>query len=305
MILTVTLNAALDVTYDVDRLVPHGSHRVGSVRSRAGGKGVNVARVLAALGHDVLATGLAGGPTGALVRAELAAAGLAEQLMEIAGDTRRTVTVVSEQDGDATVFNEPGPVVTPEEWQGFLTRYRKLVSTVDTVVLSGSMPPGVPVNGYHELIGIAASEGARTVLDTSGEPLLAALEARPDVVKPNAVELREVTGVVDTHDAAQRLRAAGAVTVVASMGPDGLLAATPSGTWRAAPASAVTGNPTGAGDACVAALSAGLAAGADWGQTLVEAVAVSAAAVAAPLAGEFDAAVRNRLLGTTRLWNHG
>ena len=105
MILTVTLNPAWDVTYRVPRLTRHTSHRVGSVLQRPGGKGLNVARVLHVLGEPALATGLAGGATGALLRAALE---IPHDFAEIAGETRRTVTVV---DGDATVFNEPGPDV--------------------------------------------------------------------------------------------------------------------------------------------------------------------------------------------------
>ncbi|AHH95503.1 1-phosphofructokinase family hexose kinase [Kutzneria albida] len=306
MILTVTLNTALDVTYEVDGLRPHCSHRVRTVRGRAGGKGVNVARVLTALGHSTQVTGLVGGPTGELVRADLAASGLADRLHQVAGDTRRTVTVVAGDVGDATVFNEPGPRVGEREWAEFLAHYRESVRGAQAVVLSGSVPPGVPVTCYHDLIRVAAARGVPTVLDTSGAPLLAALPAHPDLVKPNAAELSEVTRVANTGQAAERLREAGAGAVVASLGPDGLLAVTGQGRWRAVPGEHLLGNPTGAGDACVAALAAALAqahdvSSVDWPRALTEAVAVSAAAVAAPLAGEYDDSVRERLLATVHV----
>src|SRR2546430_16726547 len=118
VILTVPLNTALDVTYRVGLLEPGETHRVEEVRTQAGGKGVNVARVLHALGHEVMITGFAGGPTGEALRADLSAAGLAEALVPIEGSTRRTVTVVD--DRDATGFHEPGPTVTPAEWADFL-----------------------------------------------------------------------------------------------------------------------------------------------------------------------------------------
>lgn len=305
MILTVTLNAALDVTYDVARLVPRGSHRVERTHERAGGKGVNVARVLSALGRPATVTGLVGGPTGQLLRGELSkSTGLVDEFVDIAGESRRTVTVVSRADGDATVFNQSGPTVSAAEWEGFTARFRQLVSQTRVVVLSGSLPPGVPTDGYGQLVRLAveagdSGRGARTVLDTSGAALLAALPAGPDIIKPNTDELTVATGESEPSRASQALRAQGARTVVASAGPAGLYALTPHGAWWAAPPHALSGNPTGAGDACVAALAGGLADGASdgsagrerWPALLREAVALSAAAVVRPVAGDFDPAV--------------
>ncbi|SHG67859.1 1-phosphofructokinase family hexose kinase [Streptoalloteichus hindustanus] len=296
MILTVTLNAALDTTYHVDRLVPNSSHRVKEMHGRAGGKGVNVARVLHTLGHPVVVTGFAGGATGAAVRADLARAGLADALVDLAGESRRTVTVVCAAEGDATVFNEPGPHVAEEDWRRFLARFAALVPDAAVVVLSGSLPPGTPVGAYADLTRIAAEHGARTVVDAEGEPLRLAVAARPDVVKPNAAELRATTGEADPDAGAALLRAAGARAVVASLGAAGVLAVTDEGTWRATPPERVAGNPTGAGDACVAALAAGLRDGLAWPEVLRAAVALSAAAVLHPVAGGFDDRARRRFL---------
>ncbi|MDH6228839.1 1-phosphofructokinase family hexose kinase [Streptomyces sp. MJP52] len=296
MILTVTLNAALDVTYGVDALRPRTSHRVGTTHRRAGGKGVNVARVLAARGYGATVTGLVGGPTGALLRDDLrTVANLHDELVAVSGTSRQTVTVVSRDDGDATVFNERGPHVAPREWRTFTDRFASLVRDVPVVALCGSLPPGLPSDAYARLVRIAARAGALTVLDTGGPPLLAALDAGPDVVKPNAAELAAATGCEDVVVAARRLRALGARAVVVSSGPDGLHALTPDGGWRAAPPERLAGNPTGAGDACVAALAAGLADGRRWPDVLREAVALSAAAVPCPVAGDFDAATRRRI----------
>ncbi|MFE0448737.1 1-phosphofructokinase family hexose kinase [Streptomyces fungicidicus] len=295
MILTVTLNAALDVTYGVDRLCPRTSHRVGTARRRAGGKGVNVARVLSALGRGSVVTGLVGGPTGTLIRDDLrTVTGLRDELVPVGGDSRQTVTVVSHDDGDATVFNEGGPHVTPDEWRAFTDRFASLARHARVVTLCGSLPPGLPSDAYAHLVRTAREAGAVTVLDTSGPPLLDALGAGPDVVKPNAAELAATTGCDDVAGAAARLRALGAGTVVVSSGPDGLYAVTPDGAWRAAPPERLAGNPTGAGDACVAALAAGLADGRRPPGVLREAVALSAAAVPRPVAGDVDADLYRR-----------
>jgi tagatose 6-phosphate kinase len=291
MILTVTLNTALDVTYRVPRLAPNSVNRVESVHQRAGGKGVNVARVLRTVGQDALVTGFAGGPTGAALRADLDAAGVPHDLVAINGDTRRTVTVVS--DSGTTVLNEPGPSIADAEWTDFLATYSKLAQDADIVVLSGSLPPGLPRDAYAQLITKA---GVPTILDTAGDPLLAALPARPHLIKPNIDELIDATKLTDPFDAAAALRAAGAQTVVASLGPAGLLAVTGDGTWRAAPPQALPGNPTGAGDACVAALAAGLMAGTPWPVLVREAVALSAAAVLSSVAGDVDIRTFGRLL---------
>ncbi|MFD4912600.1 1-phosphofructokinase family hexose kinase [Streptomyces virginiae] len=296
MILTVTLNAALDVTWGVDALEPRSSHRVETAHERAGGKGINVARVLSSLGHTPVATGLAGGVTGRLIRDGLRTARIRDAFVEVAGDSRRTLTVVSGDDGDATVFNGRGPYVTPAEWHLFSRHYATLVTRARVVVLSGSAPPGLPVDAYAQLIATAAAADALTVLDTSGPSLLHALEARPDVVKPNAVEIVDATGREDLARAAAELRTRGARAVVASAGPSGLYAITPKGAWRATPPERLAGNPTGAGDACVAAIAAGLEADLAWPDIMREAVALSAAAVPCPVAGDVDTALYCRFL---------
>ncbi|MCC9311712.1 1-phosphofructokinase family hexose kinase [Kitasatospora sp. RB6PN24] len=296
MILTVTLNAALDVTYRLDRLRPHASNRVHGTATRAGGKGINVARVLHALGHPAVVTGLVGGPTGETVRRDLAAAGIPDELVPITGETRRTVAVYDEHDADTTILLEPGPVVTDAEWARFLSRFDELVPRAEAVVLSGSLPGGVPTDAYAVLIRRARAHRVPAVLDADGAALLAGLAEAPAIAKPNAHELAAASGSTDPRAGAEALCAAGARAVVASLGADGMIACTPQGSWRARPPRAITGNPTGAGDAAVAALTLGLVDDAPWPDRLVQAVALSAAAVAAPLAGDFDPGVQRRLL---------
>lgn len=293
-IVTVTLNAALDVTYDVEALVPHASHRVLRVRARAGGKGVNVARVLRQLGHDTVVAGLAGGHTGTLIRADLATSGLPDALVAIGAESRRTLAIVSRRHGGATLLNEPGPEVLPGEWADFRARFDRLLVGARAVVLAGSLPAGVPPGAYAELVDAAHGRGVPALLDADGEALREAVAAGPEVVKPNTAELRAATGHHDPARGAGSLRRAGAAAVAASLGPDGLLAVTDAGSWRAVPPEVVAGNPTGAGDATVAALAAGLVGRLPWPEMLREAVAVSAAAVLVPVAGGFDPAAYRR-----------
>ncbi|AJP03124.1 sugar kinase [Streptomyces cyaneogriseus subsp. noncyanogenus] len=298
MILTVTLNTALDITYRVRALRPHASHRVSEVTERPGGKGLNVARVLAALGHEVTVTGFAGGATGREVRRRLAAApGIVDALLPVSGATRRTIAVVDEHTGDTTQLNEPGPAVTPAEWHAFQEAYGELLAGARAVALCGSLPPGVPVGAYAGLIRTARAAGVPVLLDTGGEPLRRGVAARPDLIKPNAEELAELTGSHEPLRAAQDARRRGARSVVASLGPGGLLATTPEGRWRATPPARVRGNPTGAGDSVVAGLLSGLVERLSWPDRLARATALSAATVLAPAAGEFDRAAYGELLG--------
>ncbi|MFF5857792.1 1-phosphofructokinase family hexose kinase [Streptomyces sp. NPDC012751] len=297
MILTVTLNTALDITYRVRSLRPHTSHRVTEVVERPGGKGVNVARVLAALGHEVTVTGFAGGPTGRVLRERLAETErLTDALVTAAGPTRRTIAVVDGRSGDTTQLNEPGPQIAPAEWGAFLDRYEELVTGAAAVALCGSLPPGVPVGAYANLVRTARAAGVPVLLDTSGEPLRRGVAARPDLIKPNAEELAELTGSHEPSRATQDARRRGAHAVVASLGAEGLLAVTPEGRWRATPPAPEFGNPTGAGDSAVAGLLSGLRDQLPWPDRLTRAVALSAATVRSPTAGDFDRAAYEKLL---------
>ncbi len=343
MILTVTLNTALDLTYRVPRLDVHGSHQARDVTERPGGKGLNVARVLAALGHATVVTGFAGGRTGEWVRELLSReAGVSDALVPTGGSTRRTVGIVDESTGDATQFNEPGPHIAADEWAAFLETYGKLLrcnapaghgsshpgdgppprdggsgegaagggpaggsSRIKAVALCGSLPPGVPVGAYALLIREAHAADVPVVLDTSGEPLRRGLAARPDLVKPNAGELAGITGTTEPLRAARAAQRRGAHAVAASLGPEGMLLVTPDGTWQASPPRPLTGNPTGAGDSAVAGLISGLVERLPWPERLARAVALSAATVRAPTAGEFDEEVHRDLLAQVRVEERG
>lgn len=299
MILTVTLNLAVDVTYRVDAIRLGETTQVAEVARRAGGKGVNVARVLRALGHDVVVSGLAGGSTGDAIRADLAAAGLTDQTMRIDGPSRVTLIVVDET-GRATGFSEPGPTVSGDEWQRWQAEYGMLLEQAEAVVLSGSLPPGAPVDGYAQMTATARGRDRPVLLDAGGEALARGITACPAIVKVNVDELAAIEAGSDPLAAAAALCARGPGAVVVTDGPRGMVAVTPDGRWRCAPPEPVRGNPTGAGDAAAAALIAGAVRGSPWPQRLAEAVAVSAAAAAAPLAGSFDGELYRRLRGEVR-----
>lgn len=320
MILTVTLNAALDVTYAVDGVNWDGVNRVRGVHRRAGGKGVNVARVLAALGEEIMVAGFSGGTAGTAIEADLAEAGLPTAFTPITAESRATLAVSDRAPGQASgpplvppqgvraprtaLFNEPGPEVTTAELERFVSAFGPLLARADAVVLSGSLPKGVPAGFYATLARLARDHGVPAIVDSDGEPLRLAPAGRPSILKPNAEELARALA---THPAsgefplagAQALRRAGAESVVVSMGSDGLVAVTPDGSWRARMPYPVHGNPTGAGDALVAGLALGLARGTPWPDRLRTAAALGAAAVATPVAGEIDfevyQAVRNAI----------
>jgi tagatose 6-phosphate kinase len=296
VIAVVALNPALDVTHHVDGVDWAGVNRPDQVRAAPGGKGVNVARTLRAIGADVLLLGLAGGSTAAAVQSALRESGVPAAFTEIAADTRRTFAIVDTRSGDVALFNEPGPAVTAEEYSRFLAAYADALTASTTVVLSGSLPPALAASTYADLIRLAAGAGVPAVLDTSGEALLRGVEAGPAVVKPNLAELAAAagrdlqwagsSGRATVVGAAADLRDRGAKAVVVSMSADGLLAVTDEGSWHAR-SRPVAGNPTGAGDAAVAGLAHGLAHGRSWPERLRHAAALGAATAAAPAAGEF------------------
>lgn len=300
MILSVGLNPAIDVTYHVSTLAVGATNRVHRVHTQAGGKATNVARILHQLGEPVRLITLAGGRTGEEFLSDLRLSGILTEIVPVAGALRRTIAVIDA--GEATLLNEPGPVIALTEWQTFLDAYRASLSDVLVVVLSGSIPPGVPPGAYLELIGLAHAAGSATILDAEGPELLSALEAHPAVVKFNVGELcntmsRDLRGDREVVAAAVELRELGAQAVVVSRGSDGAIAVTDTASWHAVGV-AMSGNPTGAGDALAAGLCVGLAHGRAWEATLIDAVALATAAVGVDVAGAVDLAAWAQLRTT-------
>jgi tagatose 6-phosphate kinase len=296
MILTVTPNVALDITYRIDRLTPGSSHRVQGVRERAGGKGINVARILSAMGHDTMIFGFVGSATAATVTTDLGQSGLAHELISVEGPTRRSVAVVDLSNGEATLFNEAGPRVPAASWSELEAVLAARLPEATALVVSGSLPPGAGDDACGRLARLAAAHRVTVLVDTAGAALLPAAGAGADIVKPNSSELLGTTGRSDVAAAAAELRRRGAKAVVASSGAAGMTVFAPEGSWRAAPPTRMVGNPTGAGDAAAAALIAAAVAGAPWPDRLRDAVALSAAAVLQPTAGTVDMHDYRRLI---------
>jgi tagatose 6-phosphate kinase len=298
VILCVAPSPAWDVTYHVERVRLHATNRARSMSARAGGKAVNVARVLSLLGQDVAVVAPLGGVTGRLVGDDIAAAGLVLEEIPSRLETRLTTAVVSDADGDATLVSEPARV---GDWSALVERVDSLLASTEVMVASGSLPSDAPVDGFAELCRLGRAHGVPVVVDTSGPALLAALGAQPAVVKPNVHELAEVHPHEDPVRAASELASSSGSVVVVSLGPEGLALTCEDGTWVARPGAVARGNPTGAGDAVTAALARGLLEGRPWPEVVVDAVAVSAAAVLEPYAGDVDLRDLDRLRGSVSL----
>lgn len=294
MIAAVCLNPAIDVTYAVPDFHLGDSFRPLTVTRRAGGKGINVAAVLHEAGTPVTVALPIGGAPGAELVADLDRWGIAYRSTPLGQPNRQTVTVVS--DHDATVLNEPGPTPTDDEWAAFTTAFAELAAAVDLITLSGSLPGDLTCSAYRDLIAIARERGCPTILDCTGEPLVQALAAIPDVVKLNADEAGDSTGLpCTTRDEAfvvgRRLLELGARQVVITRGSAGLVALTDEGCFSAAVAGRVAGNPTGAGDAFTAGLALATTEGRPWPDRLRTAAGWAAGAVARPVAGSVDPTV--------------
>jgi 1-phosphofructokinase family hexose kinase len=194
MIITVTLNAAIDRTMAVPNFRQGNRHRSVESRTVAGGKGVNVARALALLGKPVIATGLAGGPTGQRLIEELAGEAILHDLTPIAEESRINLAVVDPTSGEQTEINERGPEVTAQEVDTFLDRLDYLARGARICVLAGSLPPGVDPEIYARITGELRQRGVIVVLDSDGEPMRAGIRAGPSAVTPNVLEAEELVG---------------------------------------------------------------------------------------------------------------
>jgi 1-phosphofructokinase family hexose kinase len=194
MILTVTLNAAIDRTVAVPNFRLGHRHRAVESRTLAGGKGINVARALKLLGRPVIATGFAGGPTGARLLEQLRDEAVLTDFTRIAAETRINLAVVDPTSGEQTEINERGPAVSPEEVERFVARLDYLAEGAKLCVLAGTLPPGAGDDLYARLVKDLSAKGVPVVLDAEGEAMLSGLRAGAAVVTPNEREAEELVG---------------------------------------------------------------------------------------------------------------
>jgi 1-phosphofructokinase family hexose kinase len=194
MIITVTLNAAIDKTLAVPNFRIGRRHRSTEQRTMAGGKGVNVARALKTLGQPVIATGLAGGPTGTRISEQLTEEAIVSDFVRIRDESRTSTAVIDPTTGDQTEINERGPEATEAEMSLFREKLLYLSKGADICVFAGSLPRGVESQVYAELVSELTVAGVTTVVDSEGEAMQLALRAAPDLVSPNAAEAEALVG---------------------------------------------------------------------------------------------------------------
>ena len=294
-VLTVTANSAVDTLYRLDRLDRGAINRVARVVAAPGGKGNNVARVLAAFGHAVVATGFAGGLTGAAIETGLRAAGIDPRFVPVAAESRRCLTLLETDSGTITEIREPGCPVTPADAQRLLDLVAA-ARDVDAVVLAGSLPPGLPPDFYATLLLALRPRPAFVALDTGGDPLRLGLAGQPDLIAPNAAELAGLIGRDADLPAmiafAQHELLGGPLPpdarVLLTLGPRGAALISRQATLLAAPPPVAAVNPVGSGDALLAGfLDARSRADAD-ADALAHAVAVGTAAALREEIGAVD-----------------
>jgi tagatose 6-phosphate kinase len=292
MILTLTPNPALDITYAVPRLHVGESHRVSVTGTHAGGKGLNVAGVLACMEVEHVAIAPVSEPHRDFFTEDAAQRGIRLRVIDTPVPLRRSVAVFS-ADGLATVLNEQGESQPQEVWDEITAMVRATARPGDVLAISGSLPPLTPDDALVSLCLAAAGAGAELVVDGRGRWVSEVLAAVPALLKPNASEAASMTGIEDPTRAAHALVEQGAWAAIVSRGADGIVLVTEAGrVIEARPRTPGVGNATGAGDALTAAITVGLDGvprdEVDWPAVLRVGVAWSAAAVRQRVAGVID-----------------
>ena len=281
MITTITLNVAVDKAYVIGKLTDHTVMRVNRCTNTAGGKGLNVAKVVHLCGEEVQATGFVGGFNGAYVEDMLKKQNIPSRFVHVQGETRSCINVLDE-DGGSTEFLEPGEPIRPEEVQEFLDQFDDIIADSSVVTISGSVPKGVDVTMYAKLIEKIKAQGKKVVLDTSGALLKESIKACPTMVKPNTDEIEDLLGIkVNNHkdlvEGAKKLHEMGIPVVVVSLGGDGAFVVSDEGVFRGQPPKIEVVNTVGCGDSMTAAFAVAFARGLSVQEALRYAIAVSAA----------------------------
>jgi 1-phosphofructokinase family hexose kinase len=268
-IYTVSVNPAIDLFLDVPELIFDDVLRATAVRRVWAGKGFNVSRAVQRLGGRSVAMGIVGGYAGMAIRAGLEAEGIPTDFVAVEEETRTNIMVLDQHTGRHIKVNQAGAPVPPAAQDAFLASVRRRLAPGDLWVLTGSLAPGLDAGFYATLIDELHAGGAWAVLDSSGAALRAGCTARPELVKPNTVEARDLTGatvssVEDAQCAAAAFHAAGAQRVALSMGADGLVYSDGATVVYVMPPAQRVRTAVGAGDALLGglvwALTQGMAA---------------------------------------------
>lgn len=280
-ILTVTLNPAVDKTYTTQGVIVGNVNRMRTVMKIAGGKGVNVTKILRQYGCEVAATGFLGGYSGTFIEDELRKRGVDCRFIHVEGETRSNMNILAD-DGYVTEILEPGPDIPDRERGAFIEQYDVLLDECGLVILSGSVAKGLDDDIYEKLIERASDRNVPVYLDSSGEGLRCGLRARPQLIKPNWRELEYIMGhrIADREEiieSAKFLRSRGISRVIVSMGGKGLLSVTGRGVLYARVPGIVPVNTVGCGDSVVASYAVSYINGETEEKAIVRACAISAA----------------------------
>jgi len=287
MIITVTMNPAVDKTAQTATLVPGGLNRLTNIITDAGGKGINVSKMIKALGGDCIATGFWGGSTGRDIESILQDLQIKTDFVKISQTTRTNLKILSDDFG-ITEFNEPGGVITQCEMDNLAEKLISYAAPGVTFVFAGSLPRGVPVDVYRQLIIAVKQKGATAFLDADGEAFSTAVSAKPDYVKPNKFELLQYFGLdndiplTELANLCLQLVETGIGMVALSMGADGALFVTPHERLYAPGLKVNALSTVGAGDSMVGAIVYAAFCGMDLKNTAMLAMAASAGAVTTP-----------------------
>jgi len=309
MIITVTLNAAIDKSLSVPNFRLGRRHRTVEQRTIAGGKGVNIARTLKSLGQPVIATGFAGGATGTHIVEQLTEEAILNDFVRIREESRTNTSVLDPTTGQQTEINERGPSVSAQEIELFRDKLLYLARGAAIVVFAGSLPPGVPADLYATLIGELEAMDVLSVVDTDGEPLRQAVRAEPDLVTPNVLEAEELVG----HEFAGEQERSLVVREIVALGPREAIMTLPDGCFaqvlvdgqprlkraRVAPREPIA--KSGSGDAFLAGYLAARYEGRAPDQSLRFAVACGAESTGRLGAGLIDPRDARRLMGDVEL----
>ncbi len=283
MILTVTLNAAIDKRYVVEEYQVGQVNRVKECSYVPGGKGLNVSKPASIYGAEVVATGFVGGHAGNYIEDSLKPFGIKSEFYDVEAESRSCINIWDEANHVQTEFLEPGFTLTEKDFEGFEEKFRTLISDAEVVAMSGSVPKGLDGTAYQRLVKIVKEAGKPVILDTSGKLLEMGIQAAPTLIKPNIDEIRMLTGktcddINDIIEAAKEIHRNGVEIVAVSLGADGSLVVGEEGTFRAEVPKIDAVNTVGCGDAMIAGFAIGIEEGLSLPEMLRKASAVSAAA---------------------------